>query len=73
MIQKGKITAVLEGGRAVTITPYGGSIVTGAITVPVFLIGALQVGTPVVFVHFEDNTGIVLCRMDGEGNHYILN
>ena len=68
MIQKGKITAVLDGGKAVTITPYGGSTVTTAITVPFFLIGALPVGTPVVFVYFEDNTGIVLCRMDGEGN-----
>jgi len=71
MIQKGKITAVLDGGRAVTVTPYGGSTVTASITVPFFLIGALQVGTPVVFVHFEDNTGIVLSRMDGEGNQTI--
>ena len=23
MIQKGKITAVLDGGKAVTVTPYG--------------------------------------------------
>ena len=68
MIQKGKITAVLDGGKTVTITPYTGSTVTGPITVPFFLINALPVGTPVVFVHFTDNTGIVLSRMDGEGN-----
>ena len=68
MIQKGKITAVLNGGKAVTVTPYGGSTVTAPITVPFFLIGALPVGTPVVYVHFADNTGIVLSRMDGEGN-----
>ena len=68
MIQKGKITAVLDGGKAVTVTPYGGSTVTAPITVPFFLVGALPVGTAVVFVHFTDNTGIVLSRMDGEGN-----
>ena len=68
MIQKGKVTAVLNGGRSVTITPYGGNTVTAPLTVPFFLIGALTVGTPVVFVYFNDNTGIVLSRMDGEGN-----
>lgn len=68
MIQKGKITAVLDGGRAVTITPYGGGTVSSSITVPFFLIGALPVGTAVAYVYFEDNTGIVLSRMDGAGN-----
>ena len=68
MIQKGKITAVLDGGKSVTVTPYGGNTVTGAITVPYFLIDALPVGTSVVFVDFEDNTGIVLSRMDGDWN-----
>lgn len=72
MIQKGKITAVLDGGKAVTVTPYGGSTVTAPITVPFFLVDALPVGTPVVFVHFEDNTGIVLSRMDGEINQNLL-
>lgn len=68
MIQKGKIAAVLDGGKAVTVTPYVGSTVTVPIVVPFFLIGALPVGTPVVYVLFEDNTGIVLSRMDGGGN-----
>lgn len=69
MVQKGKITAVLDGGKAVTVTPYGGSTVTTSITVPFFLVGALPVGTPVAYVVFDDNTGIVLARMDGEWNN----
>lgn len=68
MVQKGKVSAVLNGGKAVTVTPYIGSTVTTPITVPVFLVGALPVGTPVAYVVFEDNTGIVLSRMDGEWN-----
>lgn len=68
MVQKGKVAAVLDNGKSVTITPYAGSIVTASVTVPFFLVGALPVGTPVAYVLFDDNTGIVLSRMDGEGN-----
>ena len=71
MVQKGKIAAVLDGGKAVTVTPYTGSTVTAAITVPFFLLGALPVGTAVVYVVFNDNTGIVLSRMDGQWNENI--
>jgi hypothetical protein len=42
--------------------------VTAAITVPAFLVGVLPIGTPVAYVVFDDNTGIVLGRMDGEWN-----
>ena len=66
MVQKGKVSAVLDGGRAVTVTPYTGSTVTTPITVPAFLVDFLPVGTPVVYVAFDDNTGIVLSRMDGQ-------
>ena len=69
MVLKGKVSALLNGGAAVTVTPYGGGVVTIALTVPFFLIGALDVNTPVAYVTFEDNTGIVLARMDGEWNH----
>ena len=69
MVLKGKVSAVLNGGAAVTVTPYGGGVVTVALTVPFFLIGALTVNTPVAYVTFEDHTGIVLARMDGEWNH----
>ena len=72
MVQKGKVSAVIDGGKAVTVTPYVGGTVTAPITVPFFLVGALPVGTPVAYVVFEDNTGIVLSRMDGEWNEKIL-
>lgn len=72
MVQKGKVAAVLDGGKTVTVTPYVGSTVTAPIVVPFFLIGALPVGTPVAYVVFEDSTGIVLSRMDGEWNRNIL-
>ena len=68
MVHKGKISAVLNDGKMVTVTPYAGNTVTTALTVPGFLVGVLPVGTPVVYVVFDDNTGIVLARMDGEWN-----
>lgn len=68
MVQKGKISSVMNDGKKVIVTPYTGSTVTAPITVPVFLVGVLPVGTPVAYVVFEDNTGIVLSRMDGEWN-----
>lgn len=72
MVQKGKVSTVLDGGNAVTVTPYAGSTVTAPLTVPFFLVGVLPVGTPVAYVVFEDNTGIVLSRMDGKWNETIL-
>lgn len=69
MVLKGKVSDVLNGGTAVTVTPYGGGVVTKPLTVPFFLIGALEVNIPVAYATFEDNTGIVLARMDGEWNH----
>lgn len=68
MVQKGKVSAVLDGGRAVTVTPYVGSTVTTPITVPETLVDVLPVGTPVIFVVFDDNTGLVIARMDGQTN-----
>lgn len=72
MVQKGKVSTVLDGGKAVTVTPYAGGTVTAPIIVPFFLIGVLPVGTPVAYVVFDDNTGIVLSRMDGEWNRNSL-
>ena len=69
MVLKGKISGVLNGGTAVTVTPYGGGVVTPPLTVPFFLIGALDVNVPVAYAVFEDNTGLILARMDGEWNH----
>lgn len=72
MVLKGKVSTVLDGGKAVTVTPYDGSTVTAPIIVPFFLVGVLPIGTPVAYVVFEDNTGIVLSRMDGQWNEQLL-
>lgn len=68
MLLKGKVSAVLDGGRAVTATPYAGGTVTAPMTVPAYLIGVLPVGTPIAYVIFEDDTGLVISRMDGAWN-----
>lgn len=69
MVKKGKVSTIVDGGRFVTATPYSGGTVTAPLTVPFFLLNALPVGTPIAYVNFDDNTGIVLSRMDGEWNH----
>lgn len=69
MVKKGKVSTIQDDGKFITATPYAGGTVTAPLTVPFFLIGALSVGTPIAYVVFEDNTGIVLSRMDGEWNH----
>lgn len=69
MVHKGKVSTIHDGGNFITATPYSGGMVTSPLTVPFFLIDALPVGTPIAYVVFEDNTGVVLARMDGEWNH----
>lgn len=69
MVHKGKVSTILDDGKAITATPYAGGTVSAPLTVPFFLIGALPVGTPIAYVAFADNTGVVLSRMDGEWNH----
>ena len=65
MVFKGRISAVLDGGNSVTVTPYGGGVVTVPLAIPLSLQGALPVNTPVVYVMFEDNTGMIVGRLDG--------
>lgn len=69
MVKKGKVSTLSADGRTVTATPFSGGVVSAPLVVPFFLIGALPIGTPVVYSVFEDNTGIVLARSDGEWNH----
>lgn len=71
MVNKGTVSAILNGGKIVTVKPYTGEIVTVELVVPFFLVGCLAVEMPVIYVTFEDNTGIVLSRMDGEWSHNI--
>ena len=66
MVEKGKVSTVLDGGKFVTATPYSGGTVTAPLAVPTELIGHLSVNTPIVYIAFEDGTGVVLCRVDGK-------
>jgi hypothetical protein len=68
MMQKGMVSTVLDGGQKVTATPYGGGVVSAPLVVPASLIGILPINTPIVYVTFDDNTGLVISRMDGRWN-----
>ena len=68
-VRKGKVSSSTADDMRVSVTPYGGGIVTPPLVVPFYLIGAVPVGTEVAYTIFEDNTGVILCRMDGGWNH----
>lgn len=70
VIDKGKISALKDGGKMAEVIPsQSGQAVTTTLTVPVLLQGNLQVNTEVAYVTFEDNTGIILDRLDGQNTH----
>ena len=69
-IKKGKLSTLSRGRQK----HYCGNqqspgAVSCTLTVPFFLVECLEVGMPIAFVEFEDCTGLVLARMDGEWNH----
>lgn len=68
MFQKGKVSSVLDGGKTVTATPYFGGAVTAPLVVPSELLGLVPVNTPIVYISFQDGTGIVISRLDGISN-----
>lgn len=67
MIGKGTISAIY--GNEASIKPYTGDVVTERLVIPFYLRGDLQVGVAVVYAAFEDCTGVILARMDGEWSH----
>ena len=71
MVSKGTISALYEGDKKATVKPYLGEVVSPRLVVPFFLFKCLEVGMPVVYAVFEDGTGVVLARMDGEWSHKI--
>ena len=73
MINKGTVSALLEGGKKINVKPYRGQIVTVDLVVPFFLFECLEVGMPVVYTTFDDNTGIVISRMDGDWRGALTN
>ena len=72
MIDKGFISSIDEANRTAVVVPMAaGSAVTHNLVIPYFLRDCLQINMPVAYATFEDNTGIILARMDGEWNHII--
>ena len=72
MFDKGVISALKDGGARAEIMPSRSTVsVTAPLVVPEFLFGMLQVNDPVVFAMFDDNTGVILSRLDGKWSHKI--
>lgn len=68
-IHKGKIASI-SGNTARVVPADAGAKPTAKITIPWHLrgdSGNLKKGTGVVYVEFDDSTGLLLGRTDGEG------
>lgn len=74
-INKGIILSIEQNGtRARVRSSAAEALVSRLVTIPWHLRGAtgnLKKGTEVVYVIFEDQTGILFSRMDGEWGHVI--
>lgn len=68
MVDKGTISTV-SGKTATVIPAFSDAPVSIELVVPFYLVDSLSVGMPVVYAQFQDNTGVILARMDGEWNH----
>lgn len=68
MVDKGTISTV-SGKTATVIPAFSDAPVSIELVVPFYLVACLEVGMPVVYAQFQDNTGVILARMDGEWNH----
>ena len=65
-IYKGKVAGV--SGKTARVVPSGADAKpTAKIIIPERLRGTVKKGTEVVYVEFDDATGLVLSRADGEG------
>lgn len=72
MVKKGLISSIGEDGKtAVVILSNATNSVTFPLVVPFFLWDCLEINMPVAYADFEDNTGVILARMDGEWNHTV--
>lgn len=73
MIEKGYVSAILEEGKKVTVVPaFSSDVVSHELVVPFFLQNCLAVKTEVIYCWFQDDTGMVLARMDGDWSHKIF-
>lgn len=66
-IEKGYISAILDGGKKVTVVPaFSSDVVSHELVVPFFLEKSLTVKMEVAYCWFQDDTGLILARMDGD-------
>ena len=74
-IYKGKITSIDSNGKAARVDPLDKDAApTAKIVIPWHLrgdTGKLAKGTAVIFCSFEDGTGLILGRADGEWGEYL--
>lgn len=68
-IQKGLISTLPSKYEATVAIYNHPGAVSCTLVIPFYLVGCLKVGMPVAYVEFDDCTGLVLERMDGEWNH----
>lgn len=69
-IKKGRISTLdAQGTTAAAVIDNAPGAVSSTLIVPFYLLGCLEIGMQIAFVEFEDCTGLVLARMDGEWNH----
>lgn len=72
MIDKGKISSLKNNGKIAEVIPStAASTVTCQLVVSELLVKHVEVGDEVVYATFEDNTGIILAKMDGTWSHKV--
>ena len=72
MIDKGVISAIKDGGSKAEVVPATSkSSVTTLLAVSEMLVDFIKVGDEVVYAMFDDNTGLVLAKLDGTWSHKI--
>lgn len=72
MIDKGRVSALKNGGAYAEVIPYQAtSTVTIPLVVSEHIMEFINVGDEVVYALFEDNTGIILARLDGRWSHKV--
>ena len=67
-IEKGEISSLTET-TATVVPSFSDDPVTAELVIPFYLVRCLEVGMKVCYAMFEDNTGVIIGRMDGEWNH----
>ena len=72
MVDKGKISSLRNNGKIAEVIPSTAeAAVTCQLVVSELIQKHIDVGDEVVYATFEDNTGIVLAKMDGTWSHKV--